>query len=54
MGCPFRWCWEKGGGVGSSFVVHPLSLLHMPGLSLVCSMGRNNVKRGTLSQDVVM
>lgn len=55
MGCPLRWCGEEAGGVGSGFVVLPLSLfLYMPGLSLVCSTGRNNVKRGTLSQDVVM
>lgn len=54
MGCPLRCSWEEGGGPG--FVILPLSLslLYMPGLLLVCSQGRNNVKGGLLSQDVVM
>ena len=54
MGCPLRWCWKEAGARAPALLFSISLSLYMPGLSLVCSTGKNNVKRGSLSQDVVM
>ena len=54
MGCPLRWCRKEAGARGSSFVVLHLSLFIHARFVTCFSTGRNNVKRGPLSQDVVM